>query len=741
MKKIFLILIFVFTTHLHAEVATKVEVYGNDRISKETIFVYGDVTLNSDYSSIRINDVLKNLYSTGFFEKINVVLKNNILKITVKEYPAVNSITIHGEKAKKIREGIIERLYTKLNGSYVKNNLIRDIDLIKNIYSALGYNFAEVTSKIQKVSDSRVNINYYVQRGNKTKISKIIFLGDKKIKDRRLRDVIASEEDKPWKFLSRNTSLNNANIELDKRLLTNYYKSVGYYDVQIISSSAEIKKNDTTNLTYNINAGQRYKIIRFTTVTDEVLDKKIFLPLQKVYKKEIGKYYSPFAVKKILDKVDNIINLNDLQFIEHSVNEIVDDNGIEIKINIFEGEKKLVERINVVGNTITNEHVIRSEFLLDEGDPYNRLKLDKTVAKLKSRNIFGLVTESVKSGSSDNLKIIDIEVEEKPTGEISAGAGLGTSGGSIEFSISENNWLGEGITVSTFFAASTDSVKGGLNLIQPNWNNTGNMVKYNISTATNETSSTGYKNTISKASIGTKFEQYQDIYVGTALTVSQDDLTVGAASSTKMKKQEGSFTELSFDYSVGTDKRDRTFMPRSGYISSFAQNLPVYSERPYVGNAISLSKYHSFGPDIIGAVKFYTRAVNGLDDKDVSLSKRVRLSDNRLRGFRKGKVGPVDGAEYIGGNYAAAFNFETNLPNLLPESTKTEVGLFLDVGNIWGVDYNSDLNDGGKIRSSTGLAASWLSPLGPMSFVFSKNIAKTETDQSEGFAFKLGTSF
>ena len=124
-----------------------------------------------------------------------------------------------------------------------------------------------------------------------------------------------------------------------------------------------------------------------------------------------------------------------------------------------------------------------------------------------------------------------------------------------------------------------------------------------------------------------------------------------------------------------------------------------------------------------------------------TLSKRVRLSDNRLRGFRKGKVGPVDGAEYIGGNYAAAFNFETNLPNLLPESTKTEVGLFLDVGNIWGVDYNSDLNDGGKIRSSTGLAASWLSPLGPMSFVFSKNIAKTETDQSEGFAFKLGTSF
>ena len=741
MKKFIFIFLLLLNSNISAETVNKIEVLGNDRISKETIFVYGDITINSDYTNLRINNLLKSLYSTNFFEKIDISLENKILKIIVKEYPAVNTITLHGEKAKKIREAIKERLTSKINGSFIKNNLFEDIELIKNIYTSLGFNFTEVTSKIEKISDTRINLNYYIQKGKKTKISKILFIGDKKIRDRRLRDIVASEEDKPWKFLSRNTSLNIRNIELDKRLLTNYYKSIGYYDVQVISSSAVVKKNDTTNLTYNINAGRRYKIIKFSTITDEVLDKKIFFPLEKVYKKSVGKYYSPFLVKKILDKVDFVINSNDLQFVEHSVNEIIDENGIEVKINIYEGEKKLVEKINISGNTITNEHVIRSEFLLDEGDPFSSLKLSKTVAKLKSRNIFGIVKEKVSTGSSKNLKIIDLTVEEKPTGEISAGAGIGTSGASIEFNISENNWLGEGIKISTFFAAGTESIKGGIDFVQPNWNNTGNALTYNVSSSTNETSSTGYKNTITSAGIGTKFEQYENIYIGTSLSASLDNLSVGSASSAAMKKQAGEFTELGFNYSVGTDRRDRSYMPRSGYIASFQQNLPVYSERAYVGNAVSVSKYRSLGPDVIAAVKFYSKAVNGLQDNDVTLSRRLRLSNNKLRGFRKNKLGPRDGAEYVGGNYAAALNLESTLPNLLPESLKTEIGFFLDFGNVWGVDYSDNINESSKIRSSTGVAASWLSPLGPMSFVFAKNIQKKETDQTEGFSFKLGTTF
>ena len=229
----------------------------------------------------------------------------------------------------------------------------------------------------------------------------------KKISEITPNIIIVSEENAFYKFITKNTYLNKDNIELDKRLLVNYYKSMGYYDVQIISSNAEITQDYQTTLTFNINAGTRYRITKITTNVSESIDKKVFIPLNKEFKKIIGKYYSPFTIKKLLDEVDVLINDNDLQFVQHSVNEALSGDNIEVKINIFEGPKKIVERINIQGNTITNENVIRSELKLDEGDPFNKLKLDQSISELKARNIFGSVSQSVSEGSSKDLKIIE----------------------------------------------------------------------------------------------------------------------------------------------------------------------------------------------------------------------------------------------------------------------------------------------------------------------------------------------
>ena len=178
-----------------------------------------------------------------------------------------------------------------------------------------------------------------------------------------------------------------------------------------------------------------------------MFDKKIFFPLNKIYKKFAGENYSPFKVKDILDEIDLLIANNNLQFVEHNVQEKINKDTIDIIFNIFEGEKELVERINVKGNTVTNEDVIRGELLVDEGDPYTKINLEKSISKLKARNIFKNVEYKIQEGSDNNLKVIDIEVEERPTGEISAGAGIGTSGGAVALGISENNWLGTGKSV------------------------------------------------------------------------------------------------------------------------------------------------------------------------------------------------------------------------------------------------------------------------------------------------------
>ena len=198
-----------------------------------------------------------------------------------------------------------------------------------------------------------------------------------------MRDIIASEEDKFWKILTRNTNFNEELLNLDKRLLRNYYRSIGYYEVKITSQSANLGEEGKIDIIYSIDAGKRYRINKIETNVDPVFDANIFFPLNDEYKEIIGEYYSPFTIKKLLEKLDVLIEKNNLQFVEHNVQEKITDEGINVKFNVFEGKKVLVERINILGNSITNESVIRGEFLLDEGDPFTNLSLQKTISKLR----------------------------------------------------------------------------------------------------------------------------------------------------------------------------------------------------------------------------------------------------------------------------------------------------------------------------------------------------------------------
>ena len=741
MLKIYTTLFIFIFFNVSAEVVQKLQVTGNDRISQETIKVYGDISIGKDYSQSNVNEILKNLYNTNFFEDIKISLNNGILDISVKEYAIIYSIDLDGEDSKTIKKFVLEQLALKDKESFIENLLEQDVSQIRKIYASIGFNFASVEPRIERFSQNRINLVYFLDKGKKTDIGKINFIGDKKVKDKRLRDVIVSEEKKFWKFLSKNTFLSNSNIELDKRLLINYYKSLGYYDVQVLSSNAEISQENLTNLTYTINAGTRFRVNKISTNVSDVLDRKLFVPLQSNFTKIIGKYYSPFTVTKLLEELDILIANNDLQFIEHSVNEILEGDTIEIKINIYEGKKQLVEKIQINGNIVTDESVIRSDLLLDEGDPFNSLKLNQSISKLKSRGIFASVEKKVINGSNKDLKIIEISVEEQPTGEISAGAGIGTSGGSFAFSISENNWLGKGMKVQTSIDISKESFTGGLSVVNPNHKFSGNSLSYFIKNSSNKKPDSGYQNNIVSGGVGTKFEQYRDVYLSPNLSFSYDDLKVEDSASESLKKQKGTFSDVSFDYAVSVDKRDRAYAPTSGYVSSFSQAIPIYADSPYIKNSYAISTYKAFSADAIGSFKFLSSAINGLQNKDVRLSKRIIIPSNRLRGFKRGKVGPKDGLDFIGGNYAITSNFELSLPNLLPESTKTDIGVFLDLGNVWEVDYDKTIDSSNKIRSTAGAQANWTSPLGPMSFVLAQNITKAKTDITESFNFRLGTTF
>ncbi len=743
MYKFFSIILttFFLISYSKAEIVKKIEINGNERVSDATIKIYGDIKINNDYSEKDLNKILNNLYSTNFFENIIINLSNNILKIDIKEFPTVSKLIILGEEKERILKQIKKLMKLKENVSYSRNKLSEDIDLIKQLYGSIGYNFAKVQSKINKTSEGNIELLIEIDKGNLARISKISFVGDKKVREKRLRDIIASEEHKFYKVISRNTKFSQNLINLDTRLLTNYYKSIGYYDVNVTSSSAEIKESGDINLVYSIDAGTRYIFKKIVTNVDSVFDKNIFYPLREEYNKIIGSFYSPFKIKKLLESIDELISDNNLQFVEHNVEEVIENDGINIKFNIFEGKRVLVERINILGNNITNESVIRGELELDEGDPYTKLGIEKSISNLKARNLFKSVDYNVEDGSSRDLKIVDIKVSEKPTGEISAGAGIGTNGSVISFILKENNYLGEGNTVGFDFTLSQDSIKGRLDFTNPNYDFLGNSINYYVSSTSNDKPDQGFENTISGAGISTSFEQFRDIYASLGLSLDHDDLSTTDDASASLKRQSGTFTSLTTNYGFTYDKRNRRFMPTDGFITSFNQTLPVYADKAFVANTFSSSLYNKINENVIGAAKFYASTINGINEDDVRLSKRRTVSNSRLRGFESGKVGPVDGTDHIGGNYAAVINFEASMPNLLPESTNTDVGVFLDIGNVWGVDYDDSIDDSNKIRSSTGVAASWLSPLGPMTFILSTNISKESTDTTESFNFNLGTTF
>ena len=251
--------------------------------------------------------------------------------------------------------------------------------------------------------------------------------------------------------------------------------------------------------------------------------------------------------------------------------------------------------------------------------------------------------------------------------------------------------------------------------------------------------SSGYKTSRTGVSIGTEFEQLSDLYVNLEISTFYEDLETSSTATNIVKKQEGNYFENLVTYAITYNKLDQNFQPTDGFINNFSQKLPIYADDVSIENSLTSSIYHSLGDNLILSAKFYLKAINSIDD-NVRVSKRVFVPGRLLRGFESGKIGPKDGSQFIGGNYATAMNLNSTLPNIFFENENIDLNYFIDLANVWEVDYNSSL-DSNKIRSSSGLAVNWFSPIGPLTFSYAVPITESKTDITEKFRFRIGTSF
>lgn len=737
----FILFFLAFSVKSYSEVVNKVEVKGNQRITLETIIIFGDIKTGENYDESDISLLIKKLYETNFFSNISAELINNQLIINVEENPIINSIVFKGEKANKYTEEINRIITLKEKTSFLRNIVKSDINKIREFYRYLGFYFVKIDLEIEKLNKNRVNMTYSINKGERAKIAKIYFLGDKKMRNRKLRDIITSQENTFWKIFSKNVYLSKERVELDKRLLKRYYKNKGYYEVDISSSNVEYSKGEGFVLTFSVNAGKRYRFKKISVNVAKALDKSAFISLQTEFNKTIGKYYSEKRLTAILEKIDKLSQQKELQFINHRLDETLEVDGVAVIIDIFEGRKFTVERINIKGNNVTNDAVIRSEMLIDEGDPYSALLLNKSINNLKAKGIFGKVEKKILEGSSLDSKILEVKVEEKATGEIMAGAGVGTDGTSVMFAVKENNWLGKGINLKSSLSLNAQSISGSIAMRNPNYNYTGNAVFSSLDISSmDKTTNSGFESATTGFSFGTEFEQYEGVFLSPTIRAKFEKIDVQSSASDKIKKMEGNYKNVDFNYSITLDKRDQRFETTSGHKISFVQSLPIVQDSSSILNGLTVSKYFEFSEDVIGALKIYGRSLHGIDD-DVRLSERLFIPQRRLRGFDTSKVGPKDASDWIGGNFATAVGFEAKLPNLLPESLKTNVSAFIDTANLWGVDYSDSVNDSNKIRSSVGLAADVWTMVGPLSFTVAKAITTYDQDETETFNFRLGTSF
>tara|TARA_Y100000992_G_scaffold137704_1_gene91181 strand:+ start:927 stop:3167 length:2241 start_codon:yes stop_codon:yes gene_type:complete len=746
MKKFLVPLILIFLnicTQSNAVIINQLEIKNNNRISKETISTYGKITLGKDYNQDDLNSIIKNLYETNFFKNITLSVDGDKLVLDIEENKIVQKVIIEGIKSSQMKEAILKNLFSKDKSPFLSEKVRNDQVRIKNSLTYLGYYMSNVESRIQENENNTVDLFFKINLGEKSKISKIEFIGEKKIKDRTLRSVIISEEAKFWKFISKNKYVNETTIERDKRLLKNFYLNKGYYNVDIQSATVKFFDDKSFKLTYKIDAGEIFTINETNLKLPIDYDEKNFEDVNKELDKLVGKKYSLFKINSVINEIDKISLSRQFDFINADLIEtIIDDNKINLSFNISESEKFYIERINVFGNNITYESVIRNKLEIDEGDPFNELLNARSLNNLKASNLFKSVKSEVIEGSTKGTKVINVNVEEKPTGEITIGAGAGTEGGTLGFSVSENNFLGKGIKLGTALRLTEDTIKGSFSVTNPNFKYSGKSLSTSFErTDIDKMTDNGYNVSKTGFSFGTGYEQFENVYFTPRISNYYEDLSTSSKASDNLKKQSGDYLESKFFYSLDYDMRDQKYQPSEGFRSIFRQGVPLISDEYSLSNSYDFKQWYKLPNDMVTSFNIYGKTVHSLNGENVRITNRTFLPRNKLKGFNTRNIGPVDSTDYVGGNYAAALNIDTTLPMFFPTLENIDFRYFVDVANLWGVDYSSSVDQSNTVRSSTGFVVDWFTPIGPLNFSLSQNLSKADDDKTESFQFNLGTTF
>ena len=722
---------------------SNITIDGNKKISENTIIELLDLKNNVGNSN-DLNEYQKKLFQSNFFSSVGLSFKNKKIFIRVVENPLIDYVFIEGIKSEKLLNEIKDILDSKENTLFSEIALNSDVEKVSSFLNSKGYFKNNIEYQVVKSKSEKVNIFFKIFLNKKFSINKIFFIGDKKIKNSKLLSVITSRPKSFFSFFSSSNTPSSERMDYDVSLLKKYYLNNGYYKVQIPNASIEIIDDYEANIVFAIKAGDKFSI-KISTLDDNsnILSKNNILFVKSILSPLENQFYNLELLRNIEGKILRYIDENSINgTVTYNIKQ-VDSKNLNISFKINEILKKsYIRNIIIQGNDLTEEKVVLNNIGFAEGDLFNNLKISNAIDSLKDTGYFkNIRVKKNKIKNSENVDI-QIDIDESPTGEISAGIGAGTNESSISFNFSEKNLLGQGIGFNLSASLGTGSQSVNFGFANPDFASSGNSLNsgFFISKYENETS--GYENKLIGFNASTGFEWYEDLNLNYGIALDTDSLTAQSDASSLVKKRDGDYFTNKFFYSVNQDKRDRKIGTEDGYTVGFGQGIAHFgSDIPYLSNNFFGTFYNKFSESFIGTIRYKAKSINSFkSSKDIKLSDRLFLTENELRGFKFRSYGPKVGKDYIGGNYAMATTFSTTFPSYLPESWNSSSSFFLDAGNVWGTDFDVT-TEASKLRSSVGLGLSWFSPIGPISLSYAEPIQKSSSDKIENFNFKLGGVF
>lgn len=746
--KYFFLIFFYFILSLkiaNSDEVNKINVIGNSAVSYETVLALAEIKNEKfDINIEKLNNIQKRLFESSFFSSVEVSLSGQTLNIRLQENPLVDYILISGIDEHPVFKREIEKfLNTKVNSIFSENILNKDISLVKEYLASEGYFKNSVEFTVKKNQKNFVNIFFDINLNNKFLIKNIYFIGNKVFSSSTLSSVISSTEDYWLNIFSSSNIPSLKRLNYDISSLKNFYLAEGYYDVQVSNASIELFDNNHVNLTFSIDSGPKYIINEsYTDNKSSSLTKENIEIIDNLAKELIKKTYNYKKINEYSDKISSYLDKIAISAdVTYSINK-TSTNGIGVKFIINELiQKRVIKDILVKGNDITEEKVIRNNLLFVEGDFLNRINVKKSKDLLQSLGLFKSVDIQIIEDEKADLAEIIVTVKEEPTGEISSGIGVGSAGSNISFSLREKNFLGKGIETNTSFEIGTNRVLGVLAFSNPDFADTGNLVKNSLHIVKYNYEKAGYENKLIGDEFSIKYDIFDNISLENGFGISTDDISVLSNASDLIKSQKGKYLTTKYFYRIFSDERNRKYQPSSGYTIGFGQDLAFEpSDIPYISNNFYGSFYNEFSTDFVGSIKYKIKTINSLSRDSIKLSDRLFSNDGELRGFSFRGVGPRVNNDYIGGNYLYTTSIGTTVPNGLPEKWNAKTNIFVDLGNIWGSDL-SGVSDSSAIRSSIGVGLTWSSPLGPLSFSYAEPITKHFSDGIENFSFRIGSSF